>query len=70
MAGGRVELVSLTKRFTDIAVDSIDLAIGFLTMHNETEFQVFPNRQVGEDVPALRDVGQAVCYAGISREFC
>ena len=27
MAGGRVELVSLTKRFTDIAVDSIDLTI-------------------------------------------
>src|ERR1700729_4042276 len=27
MAGGRVELISLTKRFTEIAVDSIDLAI-------------------------------------------
>jgi spermidine/putrescine transport system ATP-binding protein len=27
MAGGRVELVSLTKRFTEIAVDSIDLTI-------------------------------------------
>jgi spermidine/putrescine transport system ATP-binding protein len=27
MAGGRIELVSLTKRFTEIAVDSIDLAI-------------------------------------------
>jgi spermidine/putrescine transport system ATP-binding protein len=27
MAGGRVELVSLTKRFHEIAVDSIDLAI-------------------------------------------
>src|ERR1700729_3873892 len=26
MAGGRVELISLTKRFTEIAVDSIDLA--------------------------------------------
>ncbi|HXW88789.1 MAG TPA: ABC transporter ATP-binding protein [Streptosporangiaceae bacterium] len=27
MAGGRVELISLTKRFTEIAVDSIDLTI-------------------------------------------
>jgi spermidine/putrescine transport system ATP-binding protein len=27
MAGGRVELVSLTKRFSEVAVDSIDLAI-------------------------------------------
>ena len=27
MAGGRVELMSLTKRFTEIAVDSIDLAV-------------------------------------------
>ena len=27
MAGGRIELVSLTKRFTDIAVDRIDLTI-------------------------------------------
>ena len=27
MAGGRIELVSLTKRFTDIAVDNIDLQI-------------------------------------------
>lgn len=27
MAGGRVELVSLTKRFTEIAVDNIDLQI-------------------------------------------
>jgi spermidine/putrescine transport system ATP-binding protein len=27
MAGGRIELVSLTKRFTEIAVDSIDLQI-------------------------------------------
>jgi spermidine/putrescine transport system ATP-binding protein len=27
VAGGRVELISLTKRFTEIAVDSIDLAI-------------------------------------------
>jgi spermidine/putrescine transport system ATP-binding protein len=27
MAGGRVELVSLTKRFTEVAVDSIDLQV-------------------------------------------
>jgi spermidine/putrescine transport system ATP-binding protein len=27
MAGGRIELISLTKRFTEIAVDSIDLTI-------------------------------------------
>jgi spermidine/putrescine transport system ATP-binding protein len=27
MAGGRIELVSLTKRFTEVAVDSIDLQI-------------------------------------------
>src|SRR6516162_2259163 len=27
MAGGRVELISLTKRFTEIAVDSIGLTI-------------------------------------------
>ncbi len=27
MAGGRVELISLTKRFTEVAVDSIDLTI-------------------------------------------
>jgi spermidine/putrescine transport system ATP-binding protein len=27
MAGGRVELVSLTKRFAEVAVDSVDLAI-------------------------------------------
>jgi ABC-type Fe3+/spermidine/putrescine transport system ATPase subunit len=27
MTGGRVELVSLTKRFTEVAVDSIDLVI-------------------------------------------
>ncbi|HTS98323.1 MAG TPA: ABC transporter ATP-binding protein [Streptosporangiaceae bacterium] len=27
MAGGRVELISLTKRFTEIAVDSVDLEI-------------------------------------------
>jgi spermidine/putrescine transport system ATP-binding protein len=27
MAGGRIELISLTKRFTEIAVDSIDLRI-------------------------------------------
>jgi hypothetical protein len=27
MGGGRVELVSLTKRFTDIAVDSVNLVI-------------------------------------------
>jgi spermidine/putrescine transport system ATP-binding protein len=27
MAGGRVELVALTKRFTEVAVDSIDLAV-------------------------------------------
>ena len=27
MAGGRIDLISLTKRFTEVAVDSIDLAI-------------------------------------------
>src|SRR6202161_2534156 len=27
MAGGRIELVSLTKRFSEVAVDSIDLQI-------------------------------------------
>ena len=27
MAGGRVELVALTKRFTEVAVDGIDLAV-------------------------------------------
>ena len=27
MAGGRIELVALTKRFTDIAVDRIDLTV-------------------------------------------
>ena len=27
MAGGRIELVSLTKRFTEIAVDSIDVVV-------------------------------------------
>src|SRR5437667_11599761 len=27
MAGGRIELVALTKRFTDIAVDQIDLTV-------------------------------------------
>ncbi len=27
MTGGRIELVSLTKRFTEIAVDSVDLVI-------------------------------------------
>ena len=27
MAGGRIELVALTKRFTDIAVDRVDLTV-------------------------------------------
>ena len=27
MAGGQIELVSLTKRFTEVAVDDIDLTI-------------------------------------------
>ena len=27
VAGGRIELVSLTKRFTEVAVDNIDLQI-------------------------------------------
>src|SRR5580693_8166259 len=27
MAGGRIELISLTKRFSEVAVDSIDLTV-------------------------------------------
>ena len=27
MAGGQIELVSLTKRFTEVAVDSVDLTV-------------------------------------------
>ena len=27
MAGGQIELVSLTKRFTEVAVDGIDLTV-------------------------------------------